>query len=116
MKPFAEWRGDGPTTGAANTAVTVTQAAINQMTHYVSSFEVVVIGAAPGSDMLIEIKSGTTVLWRTYIGNAAARGTSVGGNFIPPLKGTAENTAVTLEVAAGGGSTQAVASLAGFSW
>lgn len=89
-------------TSAANTAQTLTKAAEANKTHYVTGFEVVIRGAAAANDIAVTLRNGTTIIYRTYIGNTKASGERVG--VMLPLGGlqATPNTAVTLEVTAGG--------------
>lgn len=106
------------TTGvsSANAAQTLTVAAGGAgVRNYAKGLEVAIRGAAAGADINITLKDGATVLWREVIGNAAPRGERVGVMFPDRgLKGSA-NTAMTLEVEAGGASVVTVANLAYYS-
>ena len=100
---------------AANAAQTITKAAGGgAVVHYATGFEVVLSAAAAGADISIELKDGVTVIWKTFIGSAAARGTSISKNFSFPIAGTA-NTAMTLLVSAGGAAAVTTANLMGYS-
>lgn len=107
----AEWTQVG--SSAANTAQTLTQAAgAAGVRNFCYGFAVQVIAAAAVNDTLIELKDGSTVKWRAYIGAAAAVGTIVQREFSVPIQGTAA-TAMTLEVAAGGAAVVTVANMCG---
>jgi len=53
---------------AANTAQTLTKAAVAGKTHYIFGLEVVIKGAAAGADIDIELKDDTTAIYKTCIG------------------------------------------------
>lgn len=86
-----------PQTGTANTEVVATHSAVLNQAHHVAGFSVSTYGAAVGADAEIEIKSGTRLLHREYIGSGEARGANRGGNFAFPLRGDI-GTAITLTV------------------
>jgi hypothetical protein len=99
---------------AANTAQTITVAAGGAGTrHVVTSFMVVVTAAAVGaSDVPVEVKSGSTVLWKDFLGATAARGEKVGATGLSLACG--DNEALTLVVGAGGAGVVTQANLAGY--
>lgn len=97
------------TKGSANSAVTHTIAASSGEHILVHGFEVTVIGAAPGSDMIIEIEDDSTPVWETAVGASAAVGTRTGAMFAKPILISAGN-AMNLQVSAGGASCVAVVS------
>lgn len=99
-------------TSNANEAVTVTKAASTGYRHRVWGFEAVIKAAAAGADITVDLKSGSTTIWSTVIGNAAARGTSVGVMFSKPLDCTVSE-AVNLVISAGGASCVTVGSILG---
>lgn len=97
----------------ANTALTVTRAAEASRAHYVTMLEVVVSGAAAANDITVLLKQGATVKWKEVIGSGAARGTAVGFTTSQGIE-FAENTAVTVEVLAGGAGVVTTTNLAGY--
>ena len=97
----------------ANAAVTLSRAAETGKRHYITAFEAVLRGAAAGADTRVELRNGATVMWDTYIGNAAPRGERVGAVFTHPIELTA-NTAANLVVAAAGASALTTVSMSGF--
>lgn len=58
-----------------------------------------VSGAASGTDILVTVKDGSTIIWTEYVN--AVRGQALNLDFIPPLMGT-DSTALTFDVAAAG--------------
>lgn len=104
-------------TSEANTAKTITVAAVAGKSHYVTSFEVVIKAAAAVTDIdivLTQDAAGTpVVLWSTVIGAAAAVGTRAFVSFPQPIKVTAGKT-VDLVIDAGGASVVTVGNVAGF--
>jgi hypothetical protein len=89
------------TVGSANAICTHTVAAVTGNRHLIHGFEVVVTGAVPGSDITVEIKEGTNVIWQSAIGASAAIGSRTGAMFSKPLGGTSGGT-VSLVASAGG--------------
>jgi hypothetical protein len=98
---------------AANTAQTITVAAVAGKYHHASGLSVYVSAAAAVSDITVELKDGATVKWKGIIGAGAERGSSVERTFDPPIRGTT-NTAMTLVVSAGGASVVTTANLQGY--
>lgn len=99
---------------AANAAQTLTKAAVADTRHRVSGFSCVVIAAAAGADIGVDLQFGGVSKVKDYIGSGAARGTRLAFAFDPPLD-PAENTAITLVVDAGGAAAVTRANLYGFS-
>lgn len=67
---------------SANTAQTVTKAAVKAQRNILSSYVVWVRAAAAGADITVEFKDGDgNVLWQDGIGSGAAQGTRVGHAF-----------------------------------
>ena len=63
---------------AANTAITLTRPLESGRTHIITGCEAVISGAAPTVDIPIDIMTGASNLWRSFIGAAAASGTRTG--------------------------------------
>jgi hypothetical protein len=110
-KSIGEWAVTG--TSTANTEQTITKAAEAGKKHVVTAFEVVIRGAAAGTDISVALKDGTTVKWQTYIGSGAVRGERVGIVFAHGIEMTT-NTAANLYVGAGGASVITEANMAGY--
>jgi hypothetical protein len=104
------WTATG--TSDANTAKTITKAAAAGYKHVVTSFEVVIRGAAAGADISVALKDGSTVKWQTYLGVGAVRGERTGMVFAHGIE-MSTNSAVTLVVGAGGASVITELSMAG---
>lgn len=100
---------------AANTAQTLAEPAGVGKTHVVTGFAVIVIAAAAGADITIEVRDGVsgTVVWRDAIGSGAARGVRVAVEFVNPIPLTKGNAA-ELSVGAGGAAAVTVANLRGY--
>lgn len=96
-----------------NAAVTVTHAAETDRQHYVIIFEVVVRGADLTADVVIELRQGATVIWRTVLGNGLTRGERSGVAFPRGLK-LDSNTSAVLNATAGGAGTILTANLGGY--
>jgi hypothetical protein len=111
----AESIGEWPVTGTSsvNTEQTITKAAVVGSKHVVTSFEVVIRGAAAGADISVALKDGSDVVWQTYIGSGAVRGERVGIVFAHGIELTAA-TAANLYVGAGGASVITEANMAGY--
>lgn len=99
--------------GALNAAVTVTHAAEADRAHYVIIFEVVVRGADLTADVVIELRRGADVIWRTVLGNGLTRGERSGVAFPRGLR-LNTNTVVVLNATAGGAGTILTANLGGY--
>lgn len=97
---------------SANTAQTLTKAA-DASRHFVSGFEVATQGASIAADIVCTLKEGSTVRWRSVIGAGAARGERTGLSFTNPFV-FAANTAVTLEITAGGAGVVTTGNIEGF--
>lgn len=101
----------------ANTAKTLTKAAVAGKSHYITAIEVVISAAAAGADIncvLKEDAAGTPAsYWKEIIGNASPRGTRVGITFPLPIKLTAGKTA-DLVVDAGGASVITTLNMSGY--
>lgn len=97
---------------SANTAQTITQAAQTGKTHYIFGFEVVIKGAAAGADIDVKLYDGTTLIYHTVIGNAAAVGTNVGMYLSAPITLTTGNKC-DLIIGAGGASVITCGNLVG---
>ena len=111
IPPAAGWTVTG-TTGL-NAAGTVSKAGTTGNYHYVHSIEAIIKGAAAGSDFLVTLKDGTTVMWQEAFGSAAPKGERVGIVFGVPIRFTVSN-AVNLETEAGGTGAAIVLNVAGF--
>ena len=102
---------------AANTAKTITKAAVAGKSHYITAIEVSTKGADAASDIdvvLNEDNAGTPVAkWQEVIGTYAVSGSRCGIVFAKPIKLTAGKTA-DLVVDAGGASVVTVLNLQGF--
>lgn len=102
---------------AANTAKTITKAAVAAKSHYITAFEVVISGAAAVSTITVQLQedaAGTPVdLWKTVIGAAAPIGTRVGITLHLPIKLKANKTA-DLVVSAGGESVVTTLNMSGY--
>ena len=102
---------------AANTAKTITKAAVAGKSHYITAIEVSTKGADAASDIdvvLNEDNAGTPVAkWQEVIGTYAVSGSRCGIVFAKPIKLTAGKTA-DLVVDAGGAGVVTVANLQGF--
>ena len=109
----AEGKWSSTQTSSANTAQTLSVAAIAGKRHYVTGLVVAIKAAAATGDINVVLKDGTTALWSEVIGDSAARGTRVGGIFDDPFEGTV-STAINLVVDAGGASCVTVASIKGY--
>ncbi len=81
--------------------------------HFVTGFEVVSKGAALGNDVIVELKEGATIKWRTSLGNAALEGERTGVMFPRPME-FALATAVDLEAGAGGAGVILTLSMLGY--
>lgn len=90
--------------GAAGNAKTLTIAAVAKTKCIVSSFSVVVGVAATTNIVTVQLKAGSTVLWKKSIVASAAVGIEAAETFPKGLAGPV-NTAVTLVVSAPGGTT-----------
>lgn len=99
---------------AANTAQTITIAAEAGKAHYITYLEVALSVAAAGADIAITIKDGTTVKYKTLIGNAAVVGTRVAVQFPYPLTTTVGNAAYIVVAAGGAATTVTVANIGGY--
>lgn len=95
----------------ANTANTITVAAVAGKKHYVAAIEVSIKGAAAGADINVVLRDGAAARWSEVIGSSAVRGTAVGFVLPHPIEMTT-NTAMTLEVDAGGAGVITRANLA----
>ncbi len=98
---------------AANVAVTSTHAAVAGQRHFVTGFEAVSSGAALGNDVIVELREGATVRYRTQLGNAAVEGERAGVMF-PRPRVFGLNTAVTLNAGAGGAGAIITLSMLGY--
>lgn len=107
----ADWTVVGDS--SANAALQVSKAAVANKQHFVTAFEVVISAADATGDIEITLEQGTTVKWKTFLGDSAVRGDRVGVVFTHPLEFDT-NTAVNLEVAAGGASCVTTGSIAGY--
>ena len=110
-RDVASWTVTGSST--ANAAQTLTRDAEAGRRHYITAFEVVLRAAAAGNDTRIEVRDGTTVLWDTYFGLAAARGQRVGVVFVHPIE-LSEGLAANLVIAAAGAGAITTANMAGY--
>lgn len=99
--------------GGDNAVVTVTHAAEADRQHYVIIFEVVVRGADLTVDVVIELRQGAVVKWRTVLGNGLTRGERSGVAFPRGLK-LDNNTPAVLNATAGGAGTILTANLGGY--
>lgn len=101
----------------ANTAKTITIAAAEGKSHYITAIEVAISGAEAASTITVELKEdagGTPVSkWKEIIGSSAAIGTRVGLALPFPIKLTAGKTA-DLVISAGGASVVTTGNIAGY--
>lgn len=100
-------------TGTANTANTITLAAVPNQAYHVTAFNVVINGAASASAITVTITDGATVVWTEIIPASAAIGTGVSRLFGFPLVGTPGN-ALALSATAGGAGCIAINNLGYF--
>ena len=98
---------------AANTAKTITKAAVAGARHYITMVEVVISAAAAGGDINCILQDGTTAKWKEVIGSAAVRGTKVGFS-IPNGIEMSTNAAANLVVDAGGAACVTSLNMAGY--
>lgn len=100
---MARFRGVKPVTGTstANTALSITKAAVPGKKLYCIGYEVLITGAAAGAVVTINLKQGSTIVWPSSIPSGAAIGTTK--SFFPsePVEFDA-GTAINLDVSAGG--------------
>lgn len=89
------------TDGTANAVATLTHAATVGQRHYVTGWEAVTKGAALGNDVVVELREGATVKWRSTLGNTAVQGERTGVMYPRALE-FASGIAVTLTAEAGG--------------
>lgn len=87
--------------GSAGSALTIYKAAESGKKHYILAFSAIISGADASSDILIELKSGTTVKWRERIGSGSERGEKAGMVFSKPIE-IDTNTVVELSASTGG--------------
>lgn len=97
----------------ANTAQTLTRAAVPGKCHYITAVEVLISGAAAVNDITIQLQDNSSTVWKEFIGSGATRGERAGIVFLSPIKITQGNPA-NLVVAAGGASVVTTANMAGF--
>lgn len=101
----------------ANTAKTITIAAVEGKSHYITAIEVSISGAAAVSTITVTLKedaAGTPVSkWKEIIGIGASIGTRVGLALPFPIKLTAGKTA-DLVISAGGASVVTTGNIAGY--
>lgn len=81
--------------------------------HYITAIEVSISGAAAANDITIQLKDGTTTIWKEIIGSGAARGERAGLVFAFPIGLTIGNAA-NLAVDAGGAGVITTANMAGY--
>jgi predicted NBD/HSP70 family sugar kinase len=67
-----QWTVTGDST--TGTAKTITKAAEEGKKHVITAFEAVISEAAASTDIIITLEDDDTVIWKTVIGNATARG------------------------------------------
>jgi len=108
---MAKWTVTG--VSSANTAKTITKAAVTDRRHYVEGYMVVIKGADAAADIDIELQDGTTVIWRDVIGLGNGRGSRVGTICENNPFSFTPGTAVNLVVDAGGANVVTVLSLKG---
>lgn len=94
-----EWTEVGDS--VADTAITLSHALAAGQRHYVTGFEAVSKGAALAQDVVVELREGATVKWRTALGNAAVEGERTGVMF-PRAMEFASGVAVDLVAEDGG--------------
>jgi hypothetical protein len=101
----------------ANTAQTLTKAAVEGKSHYITAIEVAIKGNAAADDIdivLTEDAAGTPIAkWSEVIGAGELRGASKGIVFNDPIK-LAVNKTADLVVDAGGASVVTVANISGY--
>lgn len=73
-------------TSSSNSAHTATRPTEPGKNHYITMFEVTLRGGTAQNDTAIEIKTGNTTVWKTFIGSGSVRGERVGIVFQKPLK------------------------------
>lgn len=96
-----------------NAAATVTKAAVSGKTHYITAIEVCISGAAAANDITVELKDGSTTVWKEIIGSGAPRGDRAGIVLNHPIALTTGNAA-NLAVSAGGVGVITSANMAGY--
>ncbi len=107
----SDW--DEAADGGANAIATLTHALTAGQRHFVTGFEAVSKGAALAADVVVELREGANVKWRTTLGNTALQGERTGVMFPRPME-FALATAVTLEATAGGALVVITLSMLGY--
>ena len=97
----------------ANAALTITHAAEAGKRHVVTGFEALVLGAALGNDVTVDLQEEATNRWSTGLGNAAPVGERTGLMFAKPRE-FGLNTAVNLVAIAGGAGATITLSMTGY--
>jgi len=106
-----EWTEVGDS--VANTALTLSHALVVGQRHYVTGFEAVTKGATLAQDVVVELRDGVDVKWRTTLGNAAVEGERTGVMFPRAMEWTS-GVAVDLNVEAGGALVVITLSMLGY--
>ena len=100
-------------TGSAGGAATATKAAVTGQEHVVTGFEVAVLTADVTDQLTIEVRHGSTVMWKTAIAAAETKGHRVGKNFVAEIRAPL-STAVSVVAGAPGGTTVLVVNMEGY--
>ncbi|MEC0265137.1 hypothetical protein [Paenibacillus anseongense] len=112
--PIEATPSNAQTQDSGNNAVqTLTRVLVAGKSHYITSIEVSISGAAAANDITVELKDGSTTVWKEIIGSGAPRGERAGIVFNSPIKLTAGNAA-NLVVSAGGTGVITSANMAGY--
>lgn len=100
-------------TGGANAVTTLTFGAVANKSNYITGFDLFTEGAVTSSPILIELKDGATVIKSYKIPVGSAIGTLISKEFTYALKGGV-NSAITLNISAGGAGCIVSANMAGY--
>lgn len=104
------WQETGNST--ADSALTLTHAAVAARRHFVTDFSVSFRGATSGNDIRCEIRDeDDTVLWDAYVD--ATRGLVIDEHFSEPIE-LDTNKGVKVVIAAAGTSTISTANVSGY--
>lgn len=106
-----EWTEVGDS--VVDTARTLSHALVAGQSHYVTGFEAVTRGAALAQDVVVELRDGANVKWRTGLGNAAVEGERTGVMFPRAMEWT-QGAAVDFNVGAGGAGVIIALSMLGY--
>lgn len=98
---------------AANTAQTLSIAAVAGKTHYITFFEVVLSGAACTTECVVTIKDGVETILKEIIGVNSLRGTRIGMTLAYPITGSV-GEAVSIAVGAAGADAVTTINVGGY--